>query len=313
MSTERILVIGANGQIGKVLFPALQSMYGKSNVIASDIKPVFDGDGIFEVLDATEFEAISRLISKHRITQVYHLAAILSARAEENPIIGWDINTKTLLNVLEACRTNKVKKAFIPSSIAVFGPSAPRTNVPQNTFLDPATVYGISKVATENWIAYYRRKHSLDVRSIRYPGVLGYQSMPGGGTTDYAVDIFYKAVKGEEFSCFLEEDTRLPMIYMADAIRATLELMQASPDNLSVETAYNVAALSFTPEELGEAIRKYIPSFKISYLPDYRQSIAHSWPESIDDSVAKKDWGWEAKFSLDDVVKDMLGHLSNPS
>ncbi|WP_207423206.1 NAD-dependent epimerase/dehydratase family protein [Desertivirga brevis] len=313
MSTERILVIGANGQIGKVLFPALQELWGKGNVIAADIRPVFDGEGIFEVLDATDPKAISVLLSRHKITQLYHLAAILSAKAEENPLSSWEINTRTLLNVLETGRECKVSKLFIPSSIAVFGPSAPRTKVPQNTYLDPSTAYGISKVATETWIAYYRRKYNLDVRSIRYPGVLGYQSMPGGGTTDYAVDIFYKAVKGEQYTCFLEKDTRLPMIYMDDAIRATLELMQASPENLSVDMAYNVQSLSFTPEELGTAIRKYIPDFQITYIPDFRQTIAHSWPESIDDSVAQKDWGWQPKFGLDEVVRDMLEHLSNHS
>lgn len=307
---DTILVIGASGQIGTVLVQHLQNQYGLNHVIASDLRMPQAFSGIFESLDATKAEELAALVRRYRVTQIYHLAAILSANGEANPIRTWEINMQTALNVLEVARTQNVAKVFIPSSIAVFGPSAPAFDTPQQTQLDPTTVYGISKVAAENWMHYYHVKYGLDVRSLRYPGVISYQSQPGGGTTDYAVAIYHQAVQGQDFTCFLSENTRLPMIYMDDAIRATLELMEAESNRIRVRTAYNLAGLSFTPAELTAAIQKFFPNFRTQYAPDFRQQIADSWPKTIDDQAARKDWDWAPAFDLSRMTEEMIHHLS---
>lgn len=309
MKKEKILITGALGQLGSVLTRSLQAKYGIKNTIASDLKVVENFEGCYEVLDATNFDAISKCVVKHEITQIFHLAAILSANGEKNPLSTWDINMKTLFNVLEASKAHHVKKVFYPSSIAVFGPNLESSIANQITNLTPTTVYGISKAAGENWANYYYLKYGLDVRSIRYPGVIGYETLPGGGTTDYAVDIYHKAVKNEVFSCFLKPDTVLPMIYMDDAIRATLELMDAPREKISVRTSYNIASMSFSPKELYDSIKRLCPEFKIEYAPDHRQEIASSWPNSIDDSQAIKDWGWKPKYNLEDMSQIMIEKL----
>lgn len=310
---ETILIIGAGGQIGTVLCQQLQERYGESRVIASDLRVPAGHRGIFISLDATQVLAIADVVRQYNVTQIYHLAAVLSASGEANPIRTWELNMQTLLNVLEVSRTFAVSKVFVPSSIAVFGEDAPHVNTPQQAFLDPSTVYGISKVAAENWLHYYHTRYGLDIRSLRYPGVVSYQSLPGGGTTDYAVDIFHKAVNGQPFTCFLKEDTRLPMIYMDDAIRATLELMEADATRLTVRTSYNLAGLSFTPAELTAAIQTYYPAFRTTYAPDFRQQIAESWPQSIDDAQAAADWGWKPAFDLARMTGEMIHHLSDHS
>lgn len=291
MISETILIIGASGQLGSVLTKELQKIHGKKNVIASDIFLDTDFDGIFEVIDATDLNAIKAIINKYSIKEIYHLAAILSAKGEEKPLSTWDLNIKMMLNVFEASRLNNVKKVFFPSSIAVFGDQAPLLNTPQSSFLNPATVYGISKAAGENWAQYYFTKYGLDIRSIRYPGIIGYQSMPGGGTTDYAVDIYHSAVKNEKFSCFLNSDTKLPMMFMNDAIRSTIELMQSPIENIKIRTSYNLAGMSFSPSEIYNEIKKSYPNFKIEYNSDFRQKIADKWPKSIDDKEARNEWG----------------------
>ncbi|QOD62340.1 NAD-dependent epimerase/dehydratase family protein [Polaribacter haliotis] len=305
----KILITGAGGQLGSVLTKELQQKFGEQNVIATDLfeKPNFIGH--FEQLDATNYKAMEKIVTKNKITQIYHLAAILSAKGEENPLRTWDINMKSLFNVLEISRLNGVDKVFYPSSIAVFGDKIERENTPQNPNLTPTTVYGISKSSGENWGNYYFEKYGLDVRSLRYPGVIGYQSLPGGGTTDYAVDIYHKAVKKEKFSCFLEEDTILPMIFMEDAIRATLELMDAPKERISIRTSYNLAGMSFNPKEIFEAIKKIYPDFEISYKPDFRQKIASSWPQSINDTNARVDWGWKPVYNLNTMSKIMIQKL----
>ena len=309
MVQDKILVTGASGQLGSVLTTALQDKYGVDNVIASDLRlnPFFYG--CFEVLDVTDFEALSNLVKKYRITQVYHLAAILSANGEKNPLGTWDINMKTFFNVLEVSRIEKVDKVFFPSSIAVYGDDAPKVKTPQSYVLSPSTVYGISKAAGENWANYYHQKYGLDVRSLRYPGVVGHQSLPGGGTTDYAVDIYHKAIHDENYDCFLKSTTSLPMIYMDDAIRATIELMDAPSENITIRTSYNLFGMSFSPEELTASIQKIFPKFMVSYIPDFRQEIAESWPESIDDMQARKDWGWKPNFDIDSMTETMLKEL----
>ncbi|WP_207423245.1 NAD-dependent epimerase/dehydratase family protein [Desertivirga brevis] len=309
MQREKILVTGANGQIGKVLVAALKKLFGNDNIIATDLRADNTYEGIFELLDATDSNTLSKLIMQYQITQIYHLAAVLSAKGETDPTGSWHINMSSTLNVLEAGRIFKLSKVFIPSSIAVFGQSAPKEGVPQSFYPEPATVYGIAKVAGENWGAYYFNKYGLDVRSLRYPGVIGYQSAPGGGTTDYAVDIFHKAIKEKHYTCFLDKGTRLPMIYMDDAIRATLKLMEAPSDQISIRTAYNLQALSFSPEELASEIQQYIGDFSVDYAPDFRQGIANGWPASIDDSIARQDWNWKPAYGLQSLVKDMLDHL----
>ncbi len=305
----KVLIIGANGQLGLVLTKALQDKYGVENVIASDLRENDKYDGVFEIIDATDRDRIEEIVDKYQITQIYHLAAILSAKGEENPLGTWDINMKTLFNVLEVSRKKHIDRVFFPSSIAVFGESAPLKNTPGDAYLNPATVYGISKAAGENWAQYYFLKYGLDVRSIRYPGVIGYQSLPGGGTTDYAVDIYHKAVLGQEFSCFLKEETTLPMIFMDDAIRATIELMETPKEKIKIRTSYNVAGISFSPDEVVTEIRKLYPDFKVNYKPDFRQEIASKWPESIDDSLATKDWGWKPHYNLKDITEVMIKNL----
>jgi threonine 3-dehydrogenase len=308
MESERILVIGANGQIGSVLVAYLRGIYGEKRVIASDLREPALRSDYFEKLDATDATALAGIVRKHKVTQIYHLAAILSANGEKEPLKTWHINMQTYFNVLEAARENGVRKIFYPSSIAVFGDQAAGT-AEQYSFLDPATVYGISKAAGENWSNYYFKRYGLDIRSLRYPGIISYQSLPGGGTTDYAVDIYHKAVKGEHFSCFLEQDTTLPMIYMSDAMDATVRLMEASSDKISVRTSYNLAGMSFSPKEISASIQKIIPGFEISYEPDFRQAIADSWPQQIDDSLARQDWGWRPAYSLDKMTEEMISAL----
>ncbi len=309
MKTDKILIIGASGQLGSVLAEALKAKFGAKNVIASDLRLIERYSDIFEPLDATNFEALEALVIKHKVTQIYHLAAILSARGEQNPLQTWDINLKTLFNVLEVSVKHKITKVFFPSSIAVFGDRASNVNTGQDDFLNPATVYGISKAAGENWAQYYFLRYGLDVRSLRYPGVIGYQSLPGGGTTDYAVDIYHKAVTETVFDCYLAENAMLPMIYMEDAIRATIELMDAPKERISVRTSYNLQGMSFAPKDVEASIKKWYPEFKVTYNPDYRQKIAEGWPSSIDDSCARNDWGWLPKYDLDAMTKDMLSHL----
>ncbi|WP_438422270.1 NAD-dependent epimerase/dehydratase family protein [Aquimarina macrocephali] len=304
-----ILVIGANGQLGSVLTESLKQKFGSSNVIASDLRSREGYEGSFEIIDATDINRIEEVVVQYKVTQIYHLAAILSAKGEETPLRTWDINMKTLFNVLEVSRQHNIDRVFFPSSIAVFGEGAPIENTPNDAYLDPATVYGISKAAGENWAQYYFLRYGLDVRSIRYPGVIGYQSLPGGGTTDYAVDIYHKAVLGEEFSCFLKEDATLPMIFMEDAIRATLELMDAPKEDINMRTSYNIAGISFSPAEVVAEIRKLYPDFKIKYDPDFRQEIAARWPKSINDSAAIKDWGWKPEFDLKSITSTMIQKL----
>ena len=309
MSSDKILVTGANGQLGSALIPYLTDIYGDDNVIATDIKESGRALPRFELLDVTDAAALSQLIRRHRISQIYHLAAVLSAKGEKNPLDTWNINTGTFFNVLEAARSLELGKVFFPSSIAVFGDSLDRELAGQHVSLLPATAYGMSKAASESWIAYYYRRYGLDVRSLRYPGIVGYQSSPGGGTTDYAVDIFHKAVSGQTFHCFLKEDTTLPMIYMEDAIVATLQLMEAPSERIGVRTSYNLAGMSFSPAEVAAEIRNHYPDFKIVYEPDFRQEIADTWPKRIDDTEARRDWGWKPRFDLASMTADMINHL----
>jgi threonine 3-dehydrogenase len=309
MRTDKILITGAGGQLGTVLTTQLQKKHGFDNVIASDIRRNSSFEGNFEVLDVTVFDALKRCVLKNEITQIYHLVAILSAKGEETPLQTWDVNMGCLFNVLEVSRLCKIDKIFYPSSIAVFGNNIEMDNTPQSPNLTPLTVYGISKVAGENWVNYYYKKYGMDIRSIRYPGVIGYQSLPGGGTTDYAVDIFHKAIKEELFSCFLSASTNLPLIFIEDAIRATIELMDVPAKNIKVRTSYNLAGFSCTPEKLYNALKETYPNFKIVYKPDFRQDIADSWPNSIDDSSAINDWGWKPKFNLESMTAVMITEL----
>lgn len=305
-----ILIIGAFGQLGSVLTQKLQIKWGVNRVVASDITVNTNYKGLYEQLDATNYKALEQIVIKYRITEIYHLAAILSANGEKDPLRSWDINMTSLLNVLEVSRTQRIHKIFYPSSIAVFGPNTDSVNTPQSPNLTPETIYGMSKVAGENWVNYYHKKYGLDIRSLRYPGIIGYQSFPGGGTTDYAVDIYHKAIKNEHFLCFLNSSTQLPMMFMDDAIRATIELMDAPKEKITVRTSYNLASMSFTPKELVKSIQKYYPNFKITYQPDSRQNIANSWPKSIDDSKARVDWGWQSYFDLDQMTKIMIEKLT---
>lgn len=303
-----ILVTGANGQIGTVLTEALRQKHGADKVLATDIKKPEELHGPFEMLDILNVQRITEIIHDYKITAIYHLAAILSASGEWNPQKTWNVNFNAFLSILELARTEKLK-VFFPSTIAVFGTTTPRINTPQHTSMIPSTVYGISKTAGELWCNYYHNRYGVDVRSVRYPGIISYQSMPGGGTTDYAVDIFHQALQKGNYTCFLEADTRLPMMYMDDAIRATLELMNASPEDLKVRTSYNLAAMSFTPAELAAEIKKHLPDFTIAYEPDERQAIAASWTESIDDTAARQDWGWKHQYDLTSMTDDMLKQL----
>ncbi|NRB64981.1 MAG: NAD-dependent epimerase/dehydratase family protein [Saprospiraceae bacterium] len=310
MNQPRVLITGAHGQIGSVLTKSLRRRYGADNILATDIRDIHDPEGQFAQLDALDAKRLLDLIDTYRIDVVYHLAAILSAKGEQIPQQAWQINMDSLFNVLEAAK-NKQLQLFFPSSIAVFGENTPRDDTPQETIMQPSTVYGISKLAGENWCQYYYLKYGVDVRSIRYPGIIGYQSLPGGGTTDYAVDIYHKAMLAEPFTCFLAPDMKLPMMYMDDAIRATIELMEAPINQIRVRTAYNLSGMCFSPQEQAQAIRKWKPDFSISYAPDFRQQIAASWPNSIDDSVAQQDWGWKPEYNLDRMTQEMLEQLKN--
>ncbi len=309
---KRILIIGASGQIGTELTAGLREKFGSHKVIATDIR---EGDssllegGPFEILDAMDYKALEDIIIRHEITDVYLLAAMLSATAEKFPMRAWNLNMNSLFNVLNLAKEGKVKKVFWPSSIAVFGPTTPKLNTPQQTIMEPSTVYGISKQAGERWCEYYFNKYGVDVRSIRYPGLISYKTLPGGGTTDYAVDIYHKAIKHGEYLCFLSEETTLPMMFIDDAIRATLKVMEAPKEDITVRSSYNLAGLSFNPKEITESIKKHIPEFKISYESDFRQEIANSWPQSINDEVAKKDWGWKNNISLEEMTRIMLDNL----
>lgn len=307
--TDKILIIGAGGQIGTELTEALRQIYGVERVIASDIRQNIDIPNYLKV-DVTDREALYSCVRENNVTQIYHLAAILSARGEQNPLWAWDINMSGLINVLEAGRELKLDKIFVPSTIAVFGIEYDRENTGQFAPLIPETVYGISKVAGENWCNYYFKKYGLDVRSVRYPGIIGYKSMPGGGTTDYAVDIFHQAVQGLNYTSFLDKGTILPMMYMEDAIRATIELMKAPKENIRIRTSYNIAGCSFAPEEVTEEIRTFYPHFQTTYVPDYRQAIADLWPKRIDDGRAREDWGWQPKYDLRSMTADMIKHLA---
>ncbi len=312
MQKEKILVIGASGQIGVELTLALRKIYGNANVVASDLREeneLLKGSGPYVSLDVMNKEMLHVQVIRQNITQIYLLAAILSATAEKNPNLAWNLNMQGLLNVLDIAREEKLKKIYWPSSIAVFGPTSPKQNCPQQTVIEPVTVYGISKYAGEFWCNYFNNRFKVDVRSLRYPGLISYKSEPGGGTTDYAVEIFNEAIEHKKYECFLKEKTYLPMMYMPDAIRATLELMEAPADKISVRTSYNISGVSFSPKEISAEIKKYIPGFKISYKPDYRQIIADSWPQSIDDTVAKKDWGWKAEYDLEKMTKDMIDNI----
>ena len=308
--SARILIIGANGQIGTELTHALVQRQGHDAVVTSDLAPNGRVLGVrHETLDATEVGPLTEVVERHGITQIYLLAAALSARGEQHPKWAWDLNMKGLLNVLEIARTHKLQRVFWPSSIAAFGPSTPRDNTPQKTVMDPATVYGISKLAGEGWCAWYYRNHGVDVRSLRYPGLISWKTAPGGGTTDYAIEIFHAALAQGHYTSFLAHDTALPMMYMPDAIRATLELMEAPSENVRQRGSYNLAGISFTPVQIAAAIERHISGFSLKCEPDYRQVIADGWPRSIDDRAAQKDWGWRPQYDLDAMVRDMLDNL----
>ncbi|WP_439881089.1 NAD-dependent epimerase/dehydratase family protein [Pontibacter sp. MBLB2868] len=312
-TTDTVLVIGACGQLGSELTLELRNMYGGANVVAADIAAPKQADlrdsGPFEKIDVLDTKGMGELASKYKFKQIYHLAAVLSATGEKNPKFAWKLNMDGLFNVLDLALEQKVERVYWPSSIAVFGPSTPRQNTPQQTVMDPNTVYGISKQAGERWCEYYFQKYGLDVRSLRYPGLIGYKALPGGGTTDYAVEIYHKALEGETFECFLSENTYLPMMYMPDAIKATLDLVHAPAEQIKVRDSYNLSAMSFSPDEITASIRKHIPDFEIVYKPDSRQQIADSWPQSIDDSAAQQDWGWKPAYNLDAMTADMLLNL----
>jgi nucleoside-diphosphate-sugar epimerase len=312
MVKEKILVIGASGQIGVELTLALRKIYGGANVIASDLREeneLLKGTGPYVSMDVMNKEMLHVQVIRQNITQIYLLAAILSATGEKNPNLAWSLNMQSLLNVLDIAREEKLHKVYWPSSIAVFGPTSPKQNCPQQTVIEPVTVYGISKYAGEFWCNYYHKRFGVDVRSLRYPGLISYKSAPGGGTTDYAVEIFHEAVEEGKYTCFLREDTYLPMMYMPDAIRATIELMEADAAKIDIRTSYNISGMSFSPGEIGAAITRHIPGFTMDYQPDYRQQIADSWPASIDDSVARGDWGWKEEYNLERMTEDMLGHI----
>lgn len=309
---KKVLVIGASGQIGTELVMELRHRFGNDAVIAADLKKPNDrvlDSGKFIELDLLNKELLTSVIKDNNITEVYLLAALLSATAEKHPDFAWKLNMEGLFNVLDLAKEKVIEKIFWPSSIAVFGPTTPRENTPQYTIMEPTTVYGISKLAGERWCEYYFNQYGVDVRSIRYPGLISYTSLPGGGTTDYAVDIFYSAKKNEDFNCFLEKDTELPMMYMEDAIRATIDLMEAPKESVKIRSSYNISGISFTPEEIYGAIKSIVPTFKIEYNPDFRQKIANSWPKSIEDTEAESDWGWKADFDLPKTVKIMLDNI----
>ena len=310
---DKVLVIGSSGQIGSELVAELRSNYGNSNVIASDIvasNQIIMDSGPFEILDVTDSERLYEIVKKHNVTHVYLLAAILSANAEKKPNLSWDLNMKSLFNILDLAKNKIIKKVFWPSSIAVFGPNTEKIKTQQHTITEPNTVYGISKLAGERWCEYYFNKFNVDVVSLRYPGLIGWKSNPGGGTTDYAVHIFHEAIKNKKYTSFLTKDTTLPMMYMADAIKATLKIMESDSDKIKIRSSYNISGCSFNPEELANEIKSYIPDFKISYNSDYRQEIADSWPNSLEDSLAKEHWGWQAEYDMPKLVEEMIKNLN---
>jgi nucleoside-diphosphate-sugar epimerase len=312
MIKEKILVIGASGQIGVELTLGLRKIYGNANVVASDLREeneLLKGTGPYVSIDVMNKEMLHVQIIRQNITQIYLLAAILSATGEKNPNLAWNLNMQGLLNVLDIAREEQIHKVYWPSSIAVFGPTSPRQNCPQQTIIEPTTVYGISKYAGEFWCNYYHQRYNVDVRSLRYPGLISYKSAPGGGTTDYSVEIFHEALEEKAYTCFLEQDTYLPMMYMPDAIRATIELMEAPAEKISIRTSYNLSSMSFSPKEIAAEVKKHVPEFQMSYAPDYRQAIANSWPQSIDDSVARRDWGWKHEYDLSKMTEDMFANL----
>lgn len=312
MRKEKILVLGACGQIGIELVAALRAGYGDKNVFASDIReehPALKGTGPYTVLNATDAIAVHDFVTRNNITQIYHLAALLSATSEKAPLRAWDINMDSLLQVLDIAVQEKLHKIYWPSSIAVFGPTTPRRETPQKTVVEPRTVYGISKYAGELWCQYYNQRYNLDVRSLRYPGLISWKGDPGGGTTDYAVEIYHEALAHNKYTAFLKEDTYLPMMYMDDAIRGTIELMEAPAEKMKTRMAYNISAMSFSPIEIAASIRQHLPDFKLDCKPDFRQEIADGWPQSINDSAARQDWGWKHQFDLDKMTADMLEHL----
>lgn len=310
---DKILVTGACGQLGSELTLELRSIYGDAQVIATDIalpkQTEFAESGPFEMLDVLDRHHLADLAYKHEFNQIYHLAAVLSATGEKRPKFTWKVNMKGLENILDLALEKGIAKVYWPSSIAVFGPNTPRQYTPQHTIMDPNTVYGISKQTGERFCEYYASRYKLDIRSLRYPGLIGHKALPGGGTTDYAVDIFHKAIAGFPYECYLAENTNLPMMYMPDALQATLQLMQAPAEQIKIRSSYNVTAMTFSPANLAASIQQYVPDFQITYKPDYRQQIAESWPESIDDSQARQDWGWCPEYDLNQMTQDMLQNL----
>ena len=310
---DKVLVIGSSGQIGSELVVELRSNYGNSNVIASDIvasNQIIMDSGPFEILDVTDSERLYEIVKKHNVTHVYLLAAILSANAEKKPNLSWDLNMKSLFNILDLAKNKFIKKVFWPSSIAIFGPNTEKIKTQQHTITEPNTAYGISKLAGERWCEYYFNKYNVDVVSLRYPGLIGWKSNPGGGTTDYAVHIFHEAIKNKKYISFLTKNTTLPMMYMADAIKATLKIMESDSDKIKIRSSYNISGCSFNPEELANEIKSYIPDFKILYSSDYRQEIADSWPDSLEDSLAKEHWGWQAEYDMPKLVEEMIKNLN---
>lgn len=313
MPKDTVLIIGSCGQVGTELTENLRSVYGNSNVIATDIRKPdteFWEEGPFEILDVLDVKRLGEIFTKYRPTYVYHLAALLSSTAEKNPKFGWTLNMDGMFHVFDAALEHKTSRIFWPSSIAVFGPNTPRVNTPQHCIMDPNTVYGISKLAGERYCEYYHRRYGLDVRSIRYPGLIGYKADAGGGTTDYAVEIFHEAILKGKYTCFLKGDTELPMLYMQDAIKATMDITHAAPEKVKIRSAYNISGFSFTPEILAGEIKNFIPGFKMDYKIDHRQAIAESWPKSISDREAREDWGWKNDFDLKAMVKDMIDNLN---
>lgn len=309
---KSILIIGACGQIGTELTLALRERFGADSVVASDIREGSQNlmeSGPFELLDATNYEAVENIVMHYEIEEVYLMAAMLSATAEKFPMRAWDLNMNSLFHVLNLAKEKKINKVFWPSSIAVFGPTTPKEDAPLHTIMEPSTVYGISKQSGERWCSYYHEKYGVDVRSIRYPGLISWKTLPGGGTTDYAIDIYHNALAKKKYTCFLKEDTKLPMMYMDDAIRATITIMECDPKMILERSSYNLAAMSFTPAEITKSIQKQIPNFEIEYTPDFRQAIADSWPSSINDSEAQKDWAWKPNFNLEKTTEEMLRNL----
>lgn len=309
-TTEKILVIGSSGQIGTELVHRLREIYGVENIIASDLKATNQAaEGPFEIINVMDTNQLTEVVKKHKVTQIYLLAALLSATAEKMPKFGWDLNMQGLFNVLDLAKEKLVQRIYWPSSIAVFGPNTPKQNTSQYTVMEPSTVYGISKQAGERWCEYYFNKYNVDVRSLRYPGLIGWQSAPGGGTTDYAVHIFHEALKSGTYECFLSENTTLPMMYMPDAIKASIDIMQADADKVKIRSSYNLSGFSFSPKQIAEEIKLHVPEFTITYKPDSRQQIADSWPQSIDDTEARNDWGWKPSYNLKQMTDDMMLHL----